>query len=190
MDMQNFKAPQQWNRWSQALHWLIAFLILCMGIIGLIMVKLPPKPSLFWVYTTHKSLGITILVLVGLRVIVRLLTQAPPPLSGMPAWQHRVAQITHLALYGFMFGLPVTGWLLDSASGLRPFRLFGLVQMPKLVTPNPALSLQMHTFHEWGFWLLICLVIVHGGAALFHHFIQHDQTLIRMMPRRRRSSSL
>ena len=189
MDMQNLTAAQHWNRWSLALHWLIAFLILCMGIIGLIMVKLPHKPSLFWVFTTHKSLGITILVLVCVRVIVRLLTQAPPPLIGLPAWQHHVAQITHLALYGFMFALPITGWLLDSASGLRPFRWFGLFQMPKLVAANPALSHSMHTFHEWGFWLLICLVIVHGGAALFHHVIQHDQTLIRMLPRHRRSST-
>ena len=185
--MRDLAATQHWNRVSQSLHWLIAFLILCMGIVGLIMVKLPPKPSIFWVYTAHKSLGIAILISVCIRVIVRLSTSAPPPLAALGAWQHRIAHVTHFALYGMMFAMPLTGWLLDSASGLRPFRWFGLFPMPKLVAPDAALSHQMHRLHEWGFWLLILLVIIHSGAALFHHFIQHDATLIRMLPRRRRS---
>ena len=171
-----------WGSVSKWLHWLIAALILLLGIVGLTMGELPRTPKYFWVYTAHKSLGITVLALVVARIAWRVYAGAPTPVAGTPGWQHRLASLTHWLLYVLIIALPLSGWLYDSANGLRPFKLFGLVEMPKLIAPDEAAALTSHTVHEWGFWLLICVVLAHAGAALYHHLIAGDATLARMLP--------
>ncbi len=173
----------RWGSVSQSLHWLIALLILTLGVVGLTMGELPRTPKYFWVYTAHKSLGITVLALVAFRLGWRLYAGAPEPVPGTPGWQERIASATHWLIYVLMFAVPFFGWLYDSASGLRPFRWFGLVDVPKLSGPDPQVVAVSHAIHEYGFWLLIAVVLAHAGAALFHHFIQRDQTLARMLPR-------
>ncbi len=174
--------PDRWGSVSKSLHWLIALLILALGIVGLLMGELPKTPKYFWVYTAHKSIGITVLVLVVLRLLWRLYAGAPRPVPGTPGWQERIANATHWLLYVMMFAIPLSGWLYDSASGLRPFKLFGLLEMPKLVAPDERAAQLSHAFHEWGFWALILVVLAHAGAALYHHLQQRDATLVRMLP--------
>ena len=84
-------------------------------------------------------------------------------------------------------GMPLSGWLYDSASGLRPFHWFGFAEVPKLSPPNESLADWSHDAHELLFWVLLALVLVHAGAALYHHLFQRDATLLRMLPRRRGS---
>ncbi|KAA8921022.1 MULTISPECIES: cytochrome b [Xanthomonas] len=175
--------PDRWGSVSQTLHWLIAALILLLGVVGLTMGELPKTPKYFWVYTAHKSLGLTVLALVIVRLGWRLYAGAPKPVPGTPGWQERIADATHALLYVMIFAIPLSGWLYDSASGLRPFRWFGLVAVPKLSAPNEHLRDLSHTVHEWGFWLLIAVVLAHAGAAFYHHLFQRDATLARMLPR-------
>ncbi|UYK78014.1 cytochrome b [uncultured Xanthomonas sp.] len=175
--------PDRWGSVSQTLHWLIAGLILLLGVVGLTMGELPKTPKYFWVYTAHKSLGLTVLALVIVRLGWRLYAGAPKPVPGTPGWQERIADATHALLYVMIFAIPLSGWLYDSASGLRPFRWFGLVAVPKLSAPNEHLRDLSHTVHEWGFWLLIAVVLAHAGAAFYHHLFQRDATLARMLPR-------
>ncbi len=172
----------RWGGVSQTLHWLIALLILLLGIVGLVMGELPKTPKYFWVYTTHKSIGITVLGLVLMRLGWRLYAGAPEPVPGTPGWQERIASATHCLLYALIFALPLSGWLFDSASGLRPFKLFGLVEMPKLSAPSEQISQISHAIHEWGFWVLVAAVFAHAGAAVYHHIHQRDVTLVRMLP--------
>ncbi len=174
--------PATWGSVSKTLHWLIALLILALGVVGLVMDELPKTPKYFWVFTAHKSIGITVLALVALRLLWRLYAGAPRPVPGTPSWQERIASLTHWLLYILMFAIPLSGWLYDSASSLRPFKLFGLVEMPKLVGQNEQLRELSHEFHELGFWVLILLVVAHAGAAFFHHIYQRDATLRRMLP--------
>jgi cytochrome b561 len=174
----------RWGPVSQAFHWLIVLLILGMAIVGLTMVELPKTPKYFWVYTAHKSTGITVLVLVVARLAWRLYAGKPQPVPGTPTWQKQIAEVTHWMLYGLILAMPLSGWLYDSASGLRPFRWFGLFDMPKLSPPNESLRDASLAVHEWGFWLLVALVVAHAGAAFYHHFFQRDATLTRMLPRR------
>ena len=174
----------RWGGISQLLHWTIAVLILLIGVVGLVMGELPRSPRWFWVYTAHKSLGLTVLALVLVRIGWRLYAGAPPPVPGTPRWQARLASAVHVLLYAMVLAMPFSGWLYDSASGLRPLRWFGQAEVPKLVAPDPALADAAHGAHEWLFWLLVLLVLAHAGAALYHHFVRHDATLVRMLPRR------
>ena len=175
----------RWGAVSQTLHWLIVLLILCLAVVGLTMTELPKTPKYFWVYTLHKSFGITVLTLVLVRLAWRLYAGAPKPVPGTPHWQERIASLTHWALYALILAMPLSGWLYDSASGLRPFKLFGLVTMPKLSAPNESIRDLSHGAHVWLFWVLVALVVLHAGAAFYHHLFQKDETLTRMLPRKR-----
>ena len=180
-------SDEHWGAVSQSFHWLIVLLILLLAIVGLTMGELPKTPKYFWVYTLHKSTGITVLALVLLRIGWRLYAGAPKPVPGTPTWQQRSAALTHVLLYALVLAMPLSGWLYDSASGLRPFRYFGLVEMPKLVAPNESLRDLSHSTHVTLFWVLVALVALHAGAAFYHHLFQNDATLTRMLPGRRQA---
>lgn len=173
----------RWGPVSQALHWLIVLMILGLAIVGLTMDELPKTPKYFWVYTAHKSMGLTVLALVIVRLGWRLYAGTPAPVPGTPTWQARIAALTHWLLYALILAQPISGWLYDSASGLRPFRWFGLFDVPKLTAPDEALSQNAMNAHGLIFWTLVALVAVHAGAALYHHLFQRDATLARMLPR-------
>ena len=174
----------RWGPVSQAFHWTIVLLILGLAIVGLTMGELPKTPKYFWVYTAHKSTGLLVLTLVIARLGWRLYAGKPEPVPGTPTWQERIATVTHWLLYGLILLMPISGWLYDSASGLRPFRWYGLFDVPKLSPPDESLRNLSHEVHEWGFWVLLALVIAHAGAAFYHHYFQRDATLTRMLPRR------
>ena len=174
----------RWGPVSQALHWLIVLMILGLAIAGLVMGELPKTPKYFWVYTAHKSMGLTVLALVLVRIGWRLYAGAPKPVAGTPTWQERIASATHWMLYALILAMPLSGWLYDSASGLRPFRWFGLFDVPKLTAPNDALRDASHAAHEWLFWVLVALVALHAAAAFYHHLFLRDATLTRMLPSR------
>jgi cytochrome b561 len=173
-------APMRWNRFSQLLHWLIALLIVGQGIVGLLMTGMSPSPDKIKVYLLHKSFGITVLMLVGLRVLWRLATRHPPIMPG-PAWQRWSASAVHGALYVMMFVLPLSGWLFNSASNF-PLQWFGIVHLPALWGPDPMVKHWARQIHEYGFWTLAALVGLHAAAALKHHYFDHDDTLRRMLP--------
>ena len=171
-----------WPALSKALHWLIAVLILVMAWLGLTMGDLPNGPDKIATYALHKSLGLSILALVALRLLWRLYAGAPAPLAGTPRWQERIAALTHLALYALLLAMPLSGWLLNSAAGF-PLQWFGLFNLPALAGRDEALHALAGQVHELLFWALAALVVLHAAAALHHHLFLRDATLARMLPR-------
>jgi len=178
-----------WGSLAKFFHWTMVLLILVQATIGLIMVELPKKPNVIPVYTLHKSLGLTILALAVLRLGWRLFDQRPDEPASVPHWQVTGARIGHALLYTLIFAVPLSGWLFDSASSLRPLYWFGLVKIPSL-TGGPVESLKDVTeaAHEWLFWTLATVAAGHAAMALIHHFFNRDAVLRRMLPGGDRSS--
>lgn len=172
----------RWGGVSQLLHWLIAILILVMAYLGLTMGDLPNGPDKIKTYALHKSIGITILALVALRLLWRLYAGTPRPVPGSPRWQERIAALTHVAIYALLFAIPISGWVLNSAAGF-PLQWFGLINLPHIVARNSDLHDLAGEAHEIMFWILALLVVAHAGAAFYHHLFQRDATLARMLPR-------
>lgn len=177
----------RWGAISQLLHWAIVLLIAAIAILGLTMTDMANGPPKIKIYALHKSLGLTLLSLVVLRLLWRFYAGAPKPVPGTPHWQERVATLTHWALYLLMFAMPITGWLFNSSSGY-PLQYFGLFNLPKIAAVNPGLADLTESLHENGFWLLLLLVLAHAGAAFYHHLFQNDDTLRRMLPMRLRQA--
>ncbi|MFK3651142.1 cytochrome b [Lysobacter enzymogenes] len=178
----------RWGAVSQTLHWLILVMIAGLAIVGLTMTDMSNGPSKIKIYALHKSFGLTLLVLVTLRLAWRVYAGAPRPVAGTPHWQERIASLTHWALYALMFALPLSGWLFNSTAGY-PLQYFGLFNLPKLAARNEELAQLSRNLHEYGFWLLLALVLAHAAAAFYHHLFQNDDTLTRMLPGRRRAAA-
>jgi cytochrome b561 len=181
----------RWGGVAKFFHWAIVLLILTQAVIGLVMVELPKRPSSIPVYSFHKSLGITILALAVLRLVWRLFDARPRDVPGMPHWQALGARLGHALLYVLIFAVPLSGWLFDSASSLRPLYWFDLFPLPNLTGgKNEAVKELAEGAHELLFWVLILVAAGHAAAALIHHFHNRDETLARMLPWRSRARSL
>lgn len=174
----------RWGAVSQAFHWISVLLIITIATIGLTMGEMAASPLKIRIYALHKSLGLTLLAIVLARLAWRAYAGASPPVPGMPRWQRIAADASHWGLYALMLGMPLTGWWLNSSAGY-PLQWFGLVNLPKIAATDEARNALATSLHVAGFWLLATLVVVHAGAAWFHHLIQRDITLLRMLPGRR-----
>jgi cytochrome b561 len=162
------------------LHWLAAVLIVANLALGLSMVPLAISPRKLHWYLWHKSIGVTVFVLTGIRLVLRAIRPPPPPVA-MPAWQRRAAAMSHASLYALMIAIPLSGWLYSSATGVQVVYL-GLVPLPNLVPRDRALGDALRVVHVALNSLLFALVCLHVTAALKHHFGDRDQTLVRMLP--------
>ena len=174
----------RWGAVSQTFHWSSVLLIVALAGIGLLMGELAASPLKIRIYALHKSLGLTLLAVVILRLTWRAYAGASPPVPGLPRWQRIAADVSHWGMYALMVGMPLTGWWLNSAAGY-PLQWFGLFNLPRIDVTNEARNALATNLHEIGFWTLVVLVVVHAGAAWFHHLIQRDITLLRMLPGRR-----
>ena len=187
MDLKN--TDDRWGPVSQFMHWLIVVLILGQGIVGLLMTEMRTSPDKVQVYALHKSFGLTVLALAVLRLAWRWYAGAPRPVAGMPRWQEFAARASHIGLYGLLFALPLTGWLLNSTAGF-PLSWFGLFKLPALAGKDHDLHEWYEETHELLWWVLVALATVHAAAAFYHHLFQRDATLTRMLPRRRSGGRL
>jgi cytochrome b561 len=174
-----------WGSLAKFFHWTVVLLILVQATIGLVMVELPKKPNVIPVFTLHKSLGLTILLFAILRLAWRAFDARPAEPATMPHWQVVGARAGHALLYLLLFAVPLSGWLFDSASGLRPLFWWGLVHVPSLTGgANEQIKALTRDAHETLFWILAAVAAGHAAIALIHHFRDRDDVLRRMLPGR------
>jgi len=172
-------ASDSWGSVAKILHWLIALGVLTAAVVAKVSEELSSSRDRYEWMVSHKSLGLTLLALMLIRVAWRMSNPSPDLPASMPRWQRLAARLTHWGLYLVLLWMPITGWLAHSASGL-PLKWFNWFKVPGLVGKDKALKGLAENLHEWGFWLLIALFIVHVAAALKHHFIERDDTLRKM----------
>jgi len=175
--------PAHWGGLAMGLHWGMALLILVLFVLGWVAVSLPLSPLKLKLFYWHKSLGLLALLLVGLRLVWRLVDPPPRPVDGLAAWERGLARWAHLLLYLLMLSMPLSGWLINSAANF-PFKPFGLFALPDLVRPDKTLQAELELLHLTGFWLLAGLLVLHVAAALRHHFVKRNPVLRRMLPGR------
>jgi cytochrome b561 len=166
---------------SRYAHWASATLILCLVPIGLFMTVLPQDSADRAVFVAvHQTLGVTVLVLLLLR-LAWLSRSAPPPLpAALTPHERLLARTLHKLLYAVILGLPVTGILLSLSQG-EPIELYGWV-LPAKFAPNAGSPWLL--WHDLILPVLFSLVIaLHLAAVLKHHFVSGRVADIRRMLR-------
>ncbi len=167
---------------AMLLHWMIAVLIFGLFPLGLYMSELALSPRKIELYAWHKWFGLTVLLLVVLRVLWRIGHRPPPLPASVPRWQALVADALHKLLYLLILAIPLSGWALSSAAGVQVV-WWGVLPLPNLLAPDHALARQLAEVHEWLNFTMAALVLAHVGAALKHQFVDRDGVLLRMLPR-------
>ena len=170
-----------WGTVAKSFHWVIALLILGQLVLGTVAEEARLSPLKLDLFVWHKSIGLTILLLVILRLAWRLYNPPPSVPAGTPAWETKLARISHTLLYLLMFAVPMTGWLVSDATRI-PFKAFWLVPMPDLIAADRDMSDLAADVHGALTKLLLLVVVIHIAAALRHHFFLHNKILTRMLP--------
>jgi cytochrome b561 len=195
------QAATRYTKTAKILHWLIAVAIFGMFALGWYMSELPkegPKQMAYdlfdWgIYTwtlseeasprtfyfnLHKSIGITILALVIVRIFWRLTHKAPAMLASYKAWETKLASGVHRLLYVLMVALPLSGLVMAVASKYG-VKWFGLEFIGGL--DNKPLREVFKEAHEIIGVVILLIIILHILGALKHKFIDKDETLDRML---------
>jgi len=183
-----------------ALHWLIGIAILFMFVLGWFMTELPketPKTSSFdifnlglitweveeeqsqrsFYFNLHKSVGLSLLMLIVLRMYWRFTNRPPAFLSSMKLWEKRLAKATHHSLYLLMFLIPLSG-IIMSAGSKYGIKWFGIKVIPGF---DDKASMELfYEVHEIFGLLLLLLLIFHILGAVKHSIVDKDGTLRRM----------
>ncbi len=186
--MKSMKRTQQplrhYHGAAKGLHWLMALLIAGLIPLGLYMHELPLSPQKLQLYSWHKWAGVTVFMLLLVRLATRIAFPPPPLPSQISRLQQQAAHAGHLALYGLMLAIPLSGWLMSSAKGFQTV-WFGLLPIPDLIGKDKALGELLAEVHELLNWTLVAVLAAHVGAALKHHWIDRDGVLARMLPAHR-----
>lgn len=165
---------------ARAFHWIMAIMIIGMVAVGLYMSDLPNTPQKFQMYSLHKAIGMTVLGLVVLRILWRFHSRPPGALATHTPLEQWASHIVHFTLYGVMFLMPISGYIMSCAAGF-PVVMFGH-QIPSLFPVNKVLAEQMKEAHEIMGNIVIGAVALHFAGAMKHYFIDKDNTLGRMLP--------
>jgi cytochrome b561 len=172
------------------LHWVVAVLML--GNVALILlVDFYPEERIRLAIDTHKAIGITVMGLALLRILWRIGHRPPTwPAGALTPTESRVSHVVHGLLYLLMLGLPLSGWMHDSAwkaADTHPMSLFGLIEWPRIgwiMAQAPEFKEQLHGLfgeaHELLAWGLYALVGLHLVGALKHQLLDRQPTLQRM----------
>jgi cytochrome b561 len=166
------------------LHWLIALLILGLLVLGFVMTRQSIDPALqFSLFQWHKSFGMLALLLAAVRLVHSLTVVRVKPVAGMSAIEHLAANAMHYLLLVLAVVVPMAGWMIASVSTLEiPTFAFNLVVIPHLPVPkSDAAEAWWTTAHAVLAYSTLALVLLHSGAALYHHHVRRDDVLTRML---------
>jgi cytochrome b561 len=175
---------------AMTLHWLIALAIVIQLCLGWYMNEVLPdhSPAQAQVEGIHISLGLTILLLVIVRIAVRFMFRTPPEPAGMGEAERWLARLSHFVFYLLMLALPLTGWTLVSM-GTRPISFWGLPwpHLPgvaQLFGSPPPREVRKELAHIHVYiliWIVLVTLVLHVAGALWHQF-RRPRVLWRMVP--------
>lgn len=178
--------PKRYPDSAILLHWLILLLVVAAYACILLRVNYERGSDIReGLKAWHFMLGLGVLATTFLRAGLRAFVWKTPAITPQPPRVlHLLSIAAHLAIYVWLIAMPVAGWITLSAEG-DPIPFWGL-NLPPLTGANEQLAKQVKELHETGGTLGYFLLGLHAAAALFHHYVLKDNTLVRMLPRRGR----
>lgn len=173
----------RWGAMAITFHWLTALVVFAQFALGLWMTDLTLYDR--WYHAApdlHKSIGSLLFALLLARLGWRGYAGRPQELAGQQRWERIVARWVHFMLYLLPFAVMVSGYLISTADG-RPISVFGTFTLPATLYGLDGQEDIAGAAHLVLAVTLIGLALLHAGAALKHHFLDRDRTLLRMLGR-------
>lgn len=159
----------------------MAIVIFGMFGLGLYMVELAYYDRLYKTLPfIHKSIGITLALVFVFRVCWKLVNPIPEPISSLTRFERAASKVVHLAFYGLITLIVVSGYLISTADN-SSINVFNLFEVPATITSIPEQEDTAGLAHKILTYSMIGLVVLHAAAALKHHFVNQDETLRRML---------
>jgi cytochrome b561 len=171
---------KNWGLISQIFHWGMLLLIILQYTLAYTMVDMPASDQKWALFAWHKQIGVTLFLLVCLRLWWRTRNPIPEDSLSTPQWDHLLRKINIGILYFLLFAFPLSGLLMTVLGG-HSVNYFGLFTIPPLPNVPQIISEIFLTIHIWISYLLYLFVGAHILGALYHHFIVRDNVLIRML---------
>ncbi|MDO9524867.1 MAG: cytochrome b [Gemmobacter sp.] len=172
----------QYSATSRLFHWGMALLILLTIPAGKVMVEPGISRGLQnALFLYHKNVGVLLLILVVGRLVWRWRNPAPKLPESLSPLQAKVALLTHGLLYALLVAVPVAGYIRVRAGGF-PIESLDALELPTLVAKSEGLAEAAKSVHDISGSVLIVLLAMHIGAALFHRFVRRDGVFERMWP--------
>ena len=168
--------------WVQRLvHWLMAIVIIAALAIGLYCSYLVPgSAERQFLLDIHKSLGMTALVLIVLRIPLRAMLGEPRRTIAPPRHERLASHMVHGTLYLLMAAMPVSGYITSASEG-RSLPWFGLFNWPNLLPENRHTGRLLATVHHYGAYVFFAALSLHLAAVVWHHIVKRDEVLSRMI---------
>ncbi|EPY6886939.1 cytochrome b561 [Klebsiella sp. JB_Kp018] len=162
-------------------HWLV-FLAIVMAYAAMELKGFAPKGSAArtTMAAVHYTAGLTVLGLMVGRVFLKITHRDPDILPPPPRWQRMASKITHGLLYLMFLALPSLG-LASLYYGQVTWSYFGIT-LPVAAVANKNIQHSLKEWHELIANAGYFLIGLHALAALFHHYVARDNTLVRMLP--------
>lgn len=164
---------------QRLIHWAMAVVICCALALGLYCANIGHTPQREFLMTIHKSLGMTALALIVLRIPIRVASGEPEWRVVQPSHVRIGAHVAHGILYLLMILMPVTGYITSGAEG-RDIPWFGLFEWPNLMQPDRPLGRMVGHIHEYGAYAFFGILGLHLAAVVWHRLVKRDETLSRM----------
>ncbi len=173
-------SPNGYGWLSIFLHWVTVLLVVGLFVGGVYMVELTYYDKLYHILPEwHKAAGLLLCALTLLR-LVWLLVSRPPHLLSAHGFMNALARLVHGCMYAGLFVLFVSGYIITTADG-SDIHLFQFIHLPAYGEWSSEQADLFGEIHQWGAYGFMALAAVHGAAALFHHFVVKDATLMRMI---------
>lgn len=173
--------PPRYHRAQRVIHWLMAMVIVAALAIGLYCSYLVPgSAERQFLLDIHKSLGMTALVLIVLRIPLRAILGEPPRAIAPPRHERLASHIVHGTLYLLMVTMPLSGYATSASEG-RSLPWFGLFNWPNLLPENRDLGRLLATVHHYGAYAFFAALSLHLAAVVWHHIVKRDEVLSRMI---------
>lgn len=187
MTQTSARVPVQiYSRIARTLHWTTVVLLAIQFPVGLYMVYRGSSLNL-WdnltnaLYSSHKLVGVTILLLVLWRLVYRMTRGVPADEPTIEPWQRVVSRLNHWGLYTLLIAAPIAGYI--GISLFPALDIFGLISLPAVTAPDKEAAKTVFGVHGLLVSLLALMIALHLGAALYHYLIRKDNVLGRMIPR-------
>ncbi len=173
-------AASTYDTAGKAFHWTVVALVACQFVTALLLPDIKLDTPLDTTINLHFNFGLLILVVMAARLVHRWMHPVPVAPEDCPGWERALALATHRLFYVILLVGPFLGWAAASAHSI-PVRLLGVVTLPALAPRKAEWGFLAGDIHGYAMWTLLALIGVHAGAALYHHFVRHDNVLRRML---------